>query len=51
MSELQKEELQELIPALTDEELEQAAGGGCGHICTFTLDCRHTTRGCRCFMP
>ncbi|MFB9758298.1 type A2 lanthipeptide [Ectobacillus funiculus] len=45
MAEWKQEELQELVPSMSDEELEQVAGGrpvGCGWICTYTLDCEWT---------
>ena len=40
MTELKKEELQELIPSMSDQELEQVAGGRpCGWICSYTFGC------------
>ncbi|WP_129730194.1 MULTISPECIES: type A2 lanthipeptide [Bacillaceae] len=49
MTELKKEELQELIPSMSDQELEQVAGGRpCGWICSYTLDCDWSTFGCGC---
>ncbi|WP_141434322.1 type A2 lanthipeptide [Bacillus sp. 03113] len=49
MSELKKEELLNLVPSISDEELEQVAGGRpCGWICSYTLDCAWLPFGCSC---
>ena len=38
--EWKQEDLRELIPSMSDEELEQIAGGmPCGWICSYTVDC------------
>jgi hypothetical protein len=49
MSKFKSLELQELIPVMSDEELEQVAGGRpCGWLCSITLDCDWSTFGCGC---
>ncbi|MBM7652797.1 type A2 lanthipeptide [Neobacillus cucumis] len=49
MSKLNQEELQLLVPTMSDKELEQVAGGmPCGYFCTITLDCDWSTFGCGC---